>query len=92
MLVACHIAIASDDTILAGLTAQDPYAKVVGDAITEEPYGLGINEQQKGFVRFVNGVLEDVRRDGRWQASYRKWLQPELKVDASPPRPQYGRS
>jgi polar amino acid transport system substrate-binding protein len=84
-------AITSDDTILAGLAAQDPYAEIpVGSALTEEPYGLGLPKKQIGFARFVNGVLADVRSDGRWQRSYDKWLKPELGVDA-PPKALYGR-
>ena len=35
-------AITGDDTILAGFAAQDPYAKVVGDAFSAEPYGIGV--------------------------------------------------
>ena len=38
-------AITGDDTILAGLAAQDPYAFVVkAPAFTSEPYGLGISK------------------------------------------------
>jgi hypothetical protein len=34
-------AITGDDTVLAGLAAQDPYATVVGAPFTSEPYGIG---------------------------------------------------
>ena len=56
--------ITGDDTVLAGLAAQDPYADVVqAPAFTAEPYGLGVNAKNVDFVRFVNGVLErDARR------------------------------
>ena len=30
-----------DDTVLAGLAAQDPNTEVVGETFTDEPYGLG---------------------------------------------------
>lgn len=84
-------AVTSDDTILAGLTAQDRYAEVAkGAPLSEEPYGLGVAKDRVGLVRFVNKVLADVRTDGRWEQSYRKWLEPELGP-ASPPKPQYGR-
>ena len=33
--------VTGDDTVLAGFVAQDPYAKIVGAALTSEPYGLG---------------------------------------------------
>ena len=52
-------AITGDDTVLAGLADQDPFAEVVqAPAFTAEPYGLGVNQKHVDFVRFVNGVLE----------------------------------
>lgn len=84
-------AITGDDTVLAGLAAQDPYARVVGRAFTAEPYGLGINKDQIDLVRFVNGVLEQMRRDGRLTAAYDRWLKPALGPAPAPPTPVYGR-
>ena len=52
--------------MLAGLAAQDPNAEVVGEAFTEEPYGIGVQADQVDLVRFVNGVLEEMRTNGRW--------------------------
>ncbi|SMH29979.1 amino acid ABC transporter substrate-binding protein, PAAT family [Rathayibacter oskolensis] len=82
-------AIAGDDTILAGFVAQDPYAKVIGDALSSEPYGLGMPADDLDYVRFVNAALESIRADGRWQSIYDRWLG-ELGA-ASPPAPAYGR-
>ncbi|MGA5461904.1 glutamate ABC transporter substrate-binding protein [Mycobacterium sp. NPDC050041] len=67
-------AVSTDDAILAGLVAQDPYLHIVGPSMNEEPYGIGINLENTGLVRFVNGTLERVRRDGTWNTLYRKWL------------------
>ena len=39
-----------------------------------QPYGIGINLDNTGLVRFVNGTLERIRRDGTWNTLYRKWL------------------
>ena len=86
-------AIASDDTVLAGLVAQDPYANVPPmQPLTSEPYGIGVNKDQKDLVRYVNRVMETVKADGRWKASYDRWFLPNLKVEAQPPQPVYGRS
>ncbi|BDZ40763.1 ABC transporter substrate-binding protein [Paraoerskovia sediminicola] len=82
-------AITGDDTILAGFARQDPYAKVVGEPLSEEPYGVGVRQDEVDLVRFVNAVLEQVREDGRWQDSYDKWLG-DLG-EATPPEPTYGR-
>jgi polar amino acid transport system substrate-binding protein len=85
-------AITGDDTVLAGLVAQDPYAEVVvGKALTDEPYGIGVNADQVDLVRFINAVLERMHADGSWQASYDHWLRPSLKTNATQPTPVYGR-
>jgi polar amino acid transport system substrate-binding protein len=85
------VGITGDDTVLAGESAQDPYAKVIqAPPFSQEPYGLGMNAGQVDFVKFVNGVLEQMKRDGRWQISYNKWLKPALG-EAKPPAPVYGR-
>jgi polar amino acid transport system substrate-binding protein len=80
-------AISIDDTLLAGLAAQDPYAKIVGDRITEEPYGLALSQQHPEFTRFVNAVLARIRADGTWQRIYRTWL--GTRVAPAPPAAEY---
>ncbi len=74
-------AIRSDDTVLAGFAAQDPFSKVVGKALTEEPYGMAMSRSHPEFVRFVNGVLRQAKADTSakgWRASYNRWLLPAL--------------
>lgn len=86
-------AISGDATVLAGLAAQDPYAQVVkAPAFTVEPYGLAVNKENVDLVRFVNGVLEQMRSDGRWTASYNRWLAGPLGPVPGPPTPVYGRT
>lgn len=84
-------AITGDDTVLAGLAAQDPYAKVVGEAFTAEPYGLGMNAEDVDLVRFVNAVLDQAKADGTWAASYDRWLAEALGPAPAPPVSVYGR-
>jgi len=85
-------AITGDDTILAGLAAQDPYAFVVkAPAFTEEPYGLGISKENPDFVKFVNGVLAQMRSDGQWTTAYNTWLKAALGPAPTPPSAVYGR-
>jgi polar amino acid transport system substrate-binding protein len=67
-------AISTDDSILAGLGAQDPYTEIIGPRLSDEPYGLAISKQHADFVRFVNAVLAKMRADGQWAASYRRWI------------------
>ncbi|WP_069388044.1 glutamate ABC transporter substrate-binding protein [Cellulosimicrobium cellulans] len=84
-------AITGDDTILAGFAAQDPYAKVVGEAISDEPYGIGVPAEDTDMVRFVNAVLERAKADGTWAASYDRWLG-VLGPAPAPPAAVYGRT
>ncbi|MEU3645120.1 glutamate ABC transporter substrate-binding protein [Lentzea sp. NPDC034063] len=81
-------AISTDDTILAGLAAQDPYTEVVGSRFTDESYGVGVPKGQEDLVRFVNGVLERMRTDGTWSGIYRRWLTP-LGPAPTPPVARY---
>ena len=67
-------AVSTDDSILAGLVSQDPYLHIVGPSMNQEPYGIGISKDNEPLVRFVNGTLERIRRDGTWNTLYRKWL------------------
>jgi polar amino acid transport system substrate-binding protein len=86
-------AIAGDDTVLAGLVDQDPYAYVpTMDPLTSEPYGIGVNKDQKDLVRYVNRVIETVKADGRWKSSYDRWFASALGPAPQPPQPVYGRS
>lgn len=85
-------AITGDDTVLAGLATQDPYAVVPAQtAITAEPYGVGFNSEDKVFVQYVNRLLETTKADGRWKASYDRWLAPSLGDAPTPPTAVYGR-
>ena len=84
--------VSTDDTVLAGLAAQDPYAVVLDTKfLTYEPYGIGVNADNVDLVRVINATFEDMRADGRWQASYDEWLEPSLGVPGKQPKPAYGR-
>lgn len=81
-------AVSTDDTILAGMRAQDRKGtKIVGERFTREYYGIGIPKGNEDMVRYVNSVLERIR-GGAWQQSYDRWLREDLGA-ASPPKPEY---
>lgn len=83
------VALAGDDTVLAGYESQDPYAELSEERFTVEPYGIGIPKGDIDFTRFVNSVLEQIRTDGTWAAIYARWLPPPVPL---PPPPVYGRA
>nr|WP_221373807.1 glutamate ABC transporter substrate-binding protein [Actinoplanes polyasparticus] len=80
--------ISTDDTILAGMAAQDPYAKVIGPRFTEEPYAIAMDKKHPEFARFVNAVLERNRANGTWKRTYDKWLG-DFGPAPTPPKAQY---
>lgn len=86
-------AITGDDTVLAGLAAQDPYTVVTSaPAITDEPYGLGFNKDDVYLIRYVNRVLADLEASGQWKAIYNRWLAGPLGPAPAPPVAVYGRT
>ncbi|HEX6423762.1 MAG TPA: glutamate ABC transporter substrate-binding protein [Acidimicrobiales bacterium] len=81
-------AISTDDTILAGMVAQDPNLAIVGEPFSTEPYGLGVPPGREEWVRYVNAVLEDVRDSGRWSELYDEWFAAHMDP-AEAPEPAY---
>jgi len=66
--------ISTDDTILAGLAAQDPFAVISEELLSEEPYGIGSSKDHPEFTRFINAVLAQALENGTWEALYNEWL------------------
>jgi glutamate transport system substrate-binding protein len=78
-------AVSTDDVILTGMIIQDDSLKLVGDELTTEPYGAGIKNGDKEFKEFVDGVIGDMKSDGRWQKTYDKWVGQYTKEQQKPP-------
>jgi polar amino acid transport system substrate-binding protein len=78
-------AISTDDSILLGFRAQDPYTKLVGPSVAAVPYGMAISKAHPEFVRYVNGVLQRMRTDGTWRSIYAHWLSRFGPTPAPPP-------
>jgi len=85
-------AVSTDDVILTGMIIQDDSLKLVGEELTQEPYGAGIKKGDKQMVDFVNDVFTKYKTDGRWQKAYDRWVgrytgqksqPPTLSVDAA---------
>ncbi len=86
-------AITGDNTVLAGLQAQDPSTRVLGESLSSEPYGLATAKAHPELAQFVNSVLARVVRDGTWQRLYNDRFAKALgpagppKLDTSKPLP-----
>ena len=86
-------AITGDNTVLAGLKAQDPGTKVLGQRLSSEPYGLATAKAHPELARYVNSVLGRIEADGTWQRLYDKYFAAALgrksppKLDLNKPLP-----
>ena len=78
-------AILADDSILAGLSAQDPYATILPGTLASQYYGVGIAKGQEDLVRQVNSTLERMRNDGTWSQLYSRWLGGSIAESSPPP-------
>ena len=78
-------AISTDDVILTGMIIQDENLEMVGRPLTTEPYGAGIKQGDRELKRFVDGVVRDYKRDGRWARSYQRWVGRYTNVPQDPP-------
>jgi polar amino acid transport system substrate-binding protein len=67
-------AISTDDSILLGFKTQDPNTKIIGASLADVPYGMVISKAHPDFVRFVNGVIAELRADGTWRRLFDNWL------------------
>ncbi|MFF2144870.1 transporter substrate-binding domain-containing protein [Kitasatospora sp. NPDC058190] len=87
-------AIVTDDAIAYGLAAQDPQTTVVGDQLSDEPYGVAISPSEPDLASWVNQVLEDYRGSGAWRQSYDHWIRPNVPghPELQPPAAQYSNS
>ncbi len=75
----------TDDVILTGHIIQDDSLKLVGEPLTTEPYGAGIKDGDTAFQQFVNEVLQEFKDDGRWAATYQKWVGRYTGEEQDPP-------
>lgn len=83
-------AILSDDTILSGITAQDPYTRIVGEPMASESYAVAMplpddDVDTSGLIRQVNSTIERVRTDGTWWRLYDRWFAVYLATAGPPP-------
>jgi polar amino acid transport system substrate-binding protein len=86
-------AITGDNTVLAGLQAQDPGTRVLGESLSSEPYGLAAAKAHPELAQFANSVLERIEKDGTWQRLYDTYFKSALgpgsppKLDLTKPLP-----
>ncbi|MCX4659717.1 glutamate ABC transporter substrate-binding protein [Streptomyces uncialis] len=64
-------AVTTDDAILKGYAAQRPEKlKVVGKTFTKEPYGIGMNKDDKALRTAVSDAVEAHQKNGDYKKAY----------------------
>lgn len=81
-------AVSTIDVLLVALAAQDAGTEIVGGPLSDEPSSVGVSKDAPELVRFVNGVLENMRANGTWTRSYGQWLS-RLGPTPAPPTARY---
>ncbi|MCA1742342.1 MAG: transporter substrate-binding domain-containing protein [Desulfonatronovibrio sp.] len=68
----------TDSTILLGYAAQEPGEwELVGDFISNEPYGIGTPQDDSAWRDAINFALQDMWNDGTYMDIYDKWYGPD---------------
>lgn len=68
----------TDSTILLGFAAkQAGKFELIGDFISDEPYGMGLPEDDSKWRDAVNFAIQDVWTDGTYMEIYNKWYGPD---------------
>jgi glutamate transport system substrate-binding protein len=68
-------AVTTDDAILKGYAADNPNKlKVIGKPFTKEPYGVGMNKDDKALREAIDTSLENHVKDGSYQKAYEATL------------------
>jgi polar amino acid transport system substrate-binding protein len=71
-------AISTDSTLLLGYAAKVPGKyELVGDFISDEPYGIGLPQDDSAWRDAVNFAVQDIWKDGTYKTIYNKWFGPD---------------
>jgi glutamate/aspartate transport system substrate-binding protein len=89
------MAFAMDDVLLRGLVAAAPDGdayRVCDEALTVEPYGIGLPHGDPAFKQIVDEVIVSMYRSGAMYALYRQWFQqpvPPRGINLRMPQPDW---
>ncbi|QTL97104.1 transporter substrate-binding domain-containing protein [Iocasia frigidifontis] len=72
-------AMTTDASILAGFAGQNPGFEIVGPNISDEPYGIGVCENDSDFRDAVNFSIMKMWESGDYELTYAKWFGPNTK-------------
>ena len=65
-----------DDVVLLELAQREPALRVAGQPIAARPYAIAARKGDTGLIRWVNGWLAKLRRDGSYGEIWRRHFAP----------------
>lgn len=74
-------AISTDSTLLIALAAKEPGKyELVGEFISDEPYGVGLPTDDSAWRDAINFTIQDMWKDGKYMELYNKWFGPDTET------------
>jgi polar amino acid transport system substrate-binding protein len=68
----------TDSTILIGYAAKEPGKyELVGDFFSNEPYGIGVAQDDSAWRNAINFAIQDIWMDGTYKKIYDSWYGPK---------------
>lgn len=65
-----------DDVVLLGLAQKDAGLRVAGPPIAPRPFAIGARKGETGLIRWINGWLAKMRRDGSYGELWHRYFAP----------------
>jgi ABC-type amino acid transport substrate-binding protein len=65
-----------DDVVALGLAVRDPALRVTGPTLGARPYAIAARKGETGLIRWVNGWLAKLRREGSYGLLWRRYFGP----------------
>lgn len=74
-----------DQGVLLGNSAADPDVTVVGEPFVDDPYGIGLSQDDEDAVDFVNTFLQAIIDSGTWESLWTATVGEVIDGDAPEP-------
>lgn len=67
-------AFSQDDILVLTLAKENPDLKAVGKPFTPRPYGIAVRKGDVEFIKWVNGQLAKMKKDGTYDKLWKKYF------------------
>lgn len=74
-------ALTADAVTLNQIGRENPGLKIAGERLTQEPYGIGVPQDDAYFRDMVDFTLQDMKLDGVYDGLYQRWFPADEPYD-----------